>query len=207
MAFRHDAVHGGVGDGLLERQALHLGFAPRPALPVHLGIGQRDDDGHFFLAHLTLAIDAAQELVVLGPGPREDVEDQPVADVLQTIHARPDGGGGNENVQVALNEGVLARFIFSRVKADLPSVLHERVAQQPVDALDVIGVDERPPLDVLADHRQAGPREDLFEPEGSAVSAQSADLNEKLPQSTGIRSSRRHSPASSCNRASSGCRA
>ena len=138
------------------------------------------NDGHFLLAHLPLAVDAAQELVELGARPGQDVDDQPIADVLQAVHAGADGRGGDENVQVPFDKRIFARFVFARVETDLPAVLHERITQQPVDALDVVGVDERLRLDVLADHRQAGTRENLLQPERSAVAAERPDLVEEL---------------------------
>ena len=75
MPFRNHAINGCVRDGLLEREPLHLGFAPRPALTVNHCVGQRNDDGDFLLAVLALAVYTAQELIVLGARPGQDVDD------------------------------------------------------------------------------------------------------------------------------------
>jgi hypothetical protein len=112
MPFRHHAINGRVRDGLLEREPLHLGFAPGPALIVHHGVSQRENNSNFLLARLPLAVDAAQKLVEFGARPRQNVDDEPIANVLQPVHAGADGRGGDENVQVSLDKRIFTRFIL-----------------------------------------------------------------------------------------------
>src|SRR5262249_24666015 len=91
MALRHHAVNRRIRYRFLERKPVHFGLTPRPALTIHHRVGQRDDDGNFRFTRLTLAVNAAQELIVFSTRPRQDVQDQAAANVLQAIHARPNG--------------------------------------------------------------------------------------------------------------------
>ena len=179
MPFRHHAINGRVRDGLLEREPLHLGFAPGPAMVVHDRVSQRKNNGNFLLARLSLSVNASQKLVILGARPRQNVDDEPIANVLQPVHARADGGGSDEDLQIPADKRIFTRFVVPRVETDLPSIFQERIAQQPVNTLDVIGVNECLRFDVVADDRQAGARENLLQLERSAVATQGPDLIEK----------------------------
>ena len=91
MTFGNNPVNGGVRDGFLEREPLHLGF-----------------------------------------------------------------GGGNENVQVAVDERIFAGFVVARGETHSSAIFQERIPQQSIDPFDGVGVDERLRPDVLADHGQPG---------------------------------------------------
>ena len=95
-------------------------------------------------------------------------------------------------------------FVFARVEADLPSFLDQRVAQQAVDAVDVVGVNERFRLDVVEDHRQAGAGKDLLQSERAAPFAQSADFVEER---AAVHFDVLFVAPESCTQASSECRA
>ena len=120
---------------------------------MHQSVGQRQYHRHHALG-LALAVDAALELLELGGGPGQDVDDQAVAHPLEAVDAGADRAGADQDIDISLQEADQARFVLAGVEADFPAVLHERVAKQSVDALHVVPVDGRLWLNVLADHRQ-----------------------------------------------------
>ena len=48
-----------------------------------------------------------------------------------------DRAGADQDIDIALQEADQAGFVLAGVEADFPAILHERVAEQPVDALPV----------------------------------------------------------------------
>src|SRR6185312_4121929 len=111
------------------------------------GVGQRKDHGDI-LSLLALPVDAAPQLLELGSGPGQDINDQAIADPLQAIDPGADGTGADQNIDITLQETVEARLVLAGVEADFPAIRHQRIPQQPVDTLNVMGVDERLAFDV-----------------------------------------------------------
>ena len=103
VAFRHDAVDGRAIRRSISWYSRRLSFDSQydHPLAVHVGEGHGDDDGHL-VELAALAVDATDELVVLGPGPGQAVDDQLLADLLQTVDARADTARGDEDVDVAV---------------------------------------------------------------------------------------------------------
>ena len=48
-----------------------------------------------------------------------------------------DRAGADQDIDIAIQETDQAGFVLAGVEADFPAILHERVAEQPVDALPV----------------------------------------------------------------------
>src|SRR5918994_3975746 len=104
MPLRYHPIDGGIGNGLLEPEPLHLRVAPRPALATHFGEGERND--HCDVPALTSTIEASLELFELCSGPGQDIYDQAVADVLEAVYSGPYGAGAYEHVDVAFYEAI-----------------------------------------------------------------------------------------------------
>src|SRR5262249_54650863 len=146
---------------------------------VDLGVGQGKDHGHF-LPPLALAIDATLELLELSGGPGQVVDDKPVADALEAIDAVTDRAGANQDIAVTFPKAIEPRSVLTGEEAHCPGMLRDRIAQQAVDSLNIVGVDERLRFDLGADNGQPGAGEDLLQRERRSFGAERAYLVEEL---------------------------
>jgi len=89
MAFGHDSIYCGVCNGLLIAKPLHLGLAPGPFFAVHLSACEWDNDCDI-LPTLTLPVNATLELFEFGVRPGQDINDHPIADLLEPVHSGTD---------------------------------------------------------------------------------------------------------------------